>query len=345
MTRSSRAIPGRVLWAFVIAIASIVFSTSRAEGQAVGANGSAAPEVVAPTPVPPISVPPVTPAPAPAPRAPEGPRAAATGTPATPVPAAAAPVSASPAPAAGGPTAAAPPAPVAGRFDDQKIRRNSSDPAAPATPGTPAQTPSGSGASDIIRIVAALAIVIGVIFALRWASRKFFAMPAAARTSAAVQVLSRSMLSPKHQVVLLRVGKRLLLVGDGGAQLNTLCELTDPDEVAAILGQLQTEKQTAAGKTFAAMFSKLKKGFAKDEDEEESKPQHLESPARPAGKLDVMAGDLPDRDEAETDEEEDDPRPTTTEKPDSSVVACTRDELGSLMKKIRLVSKQFQKGT
>jgi hypothetical protein len=42
-------------------------------------------------------------------------------------------------------------------------------------------------------------------------------------------------------LLLVQVGKRLVMVGDCGQQMSALAEITDPDEVATLLGQLRAD--------------------------------------------------------------------------------------------------------
>ena len=64
------------------------------------------------------------------------------------------------------------------------------------------------------------------------------------------------------------------MVGDSGAQLNPLCEITNEEEVAAILAQVREESATAA-RRFDLLFGRARKGF----DEEHAPAQQIESPA------------------------------------------------------------------
>ncbi len=187
------------------------------------------------------------------------------------------------------------------------------------------------------RVLGALAAVIGLIFLLRWLGKRFFALPTAQRSSGVVQVLSRSVLSPKQQLVLVRVGQRVLVAADNGAQLSPLSEITDPDEVASLMGQLQSEKGNGASGTssraFNSMFGRLKQSYGNGGSDA-------------AGRADEAADD-----EAELAHEADEPgdsdepeyavslsgRAAGTE----NVVAATRQELNGLMEKVRLVSDQF----
>jgi flagellar biogenesis protein FliO len=110
------------------------------------------------------------------------------------------------------------------------------------------------------RVLGALGVVIALIFLLHWASRFFFPSVAGRSSSQIVEVLARSALTPKQQVVLIRVGRRLIVVGDSGAQMNTLCEIADPDEVASLVGQLRNDK-IAAASAFSSLFGRFSRRF------------------------------------------------------------------------------------
>jgi len=144
-----------------------------------------------------------------------------------------------------------------GIYENRTIRRT--DSAAATTQGSAVPAwPRGNGVLDLPRIGAALAIVLGLIFALRWLGRRF--VPGVAGGSGAVRVLSRSVVTPKHQILLVQVGRRLLVVGDNGTALSALSEITDADEVAAILGHIRSgstaEKATA--EVFAAELGRAR---------------------------------------------------------------------------------------
>jgi flagellar biogenesis protein FliO len=178
-------------------------------------------------------------------------------------------------------------------------------------PGTSTTTSSGFGAG---RVMTALAVVVILILLLRWAAKRFFGVSGAGRSTRAVQVLSRSPISPRQQLVLLRVGRRLLVVADGGGQMNTLSEITDPDEVAALIGQLQDDHGERATKTFGSLFGKMRGTYEAEADSADAEPA---SPA--PGRM------------AEHDEGENDP-----------AVVSTRHELSGLMDKVRMLSRQFK---
>jgi flagellar biogenesis protein FliO len=163
---------------------------------------------------------------------------------------------------------------------------------------------------DIKRVGYALAIVLGLIFAMRWGGKWLFPQSAGQRASRAVQVLARNVISPKQQLLVIRVGQRLIVVGDSGQQMNALCEITDPDETAALLGQIEGERREpiAIGRTFGSLFGRADAQYRSAEPSRSAKPEN----------------DEPD---AELEPSE----------------AQRRDELNGLMDRVRLMSQQFRR--
>jgi flagellar biogenesis protein FliO len=123
--------------------------------------------------------------------------------------------------------------------------------------------PNNNGASDATRVLLALAGVLGLIVVLRMALRRVFPGAISHRATRAIRILSRCIVSPRQHLLLIQVGKRLLVVGEGGAQLNRLCEITDDDEVAQILTAVR-EESTAAGRRFEHLFGRARKSFEEE---------------------------------------------------------------------------------
>jgi len=129
------------------------------------------------------------------------------------------------------------------------IRRSSPAP-------MPAASQPASGMSSIYnlqRVLIALAAVIALVFLLRWVGRKMLGLPSISRASSVIQVVGRVPMAPRQQLVLVRVGQRLLVLGDSAGQLSTLTEITEADEVAAVLGQL---KSNDSSRNFASVFDR-----------------------------------------------------------------------------------------
>jgi flagellar biogenesis protein FliO len=117
------------------------------------------------------------------------------------------------------------------------------------------------GRLDLPRVAGSLVIVIALIYATRWMLRKLAPATARSTASRAVQVLSRNVISSKQKVLILQVGRRLIVVGDNGQQLSTLCEITDSQESAALLAQLRRESDQPASKTFSALLGRAAESF------------------------------------------------------------------------------------
>jgi flagellar biogenesis protein FliO len=225
--------------------------------------------------------------------------------------------------------AAAPPAANRSPTDSQPIRRSGSDGAG----GASAAKPPGM---ETPRVAGALAAVIALIFLLKWAGKKLLRQPGAGKTTRAVQVLARSAVSHRQQILLVMVGKRLLVVGDSGAQMNALSEITDPDEVAALVGQVQGDKPDLAARAFGAMFGRAKAGI---EDAEEA--EEVESPAAGVISRESQAIGANETTNANADGADavDDHGET-----EEAVISDTREELNGLMERVRLMSRQLHKG-
>ncbi|MDP6544095.1 MAG: flagellar biosynthetic protein FliO [Phycisphaerae bacterium] len=84
------------------------------------------------------------------------------------------------------------------------------------------------------RTLGALAVVVLLIFVARIMLKRFGPVSGPQRREV-LDVLARASVSPRHQLLLVRVGRRVVLVGQGPSSLTTLSEVTDADEVAALI--------------------------------------------------------------------------------------------------------------
>jgi flagellar protein FliO/FliZ len=84
------------------------------------------------------------------------------------------------------------------------------------------------------RTLGALALVVVLIFAARIMLKRFGPVSGRQRRDM-LDVLARAAVSPRHQMLLVRVGRRVVLVGQSPASMTALSEVTDPDEVAALI--------------------------------------------------------------------------------------------------------------
>jgi flagellar biosynthetic protein FliO len=117
----------------------------------------------------------------------------------------------------------------------------------------------GSGAWDWLRTILALALVVGLIFLARHLLRRF-GVPVRARPAGGdvMEVLARSPVSQRQQLLLVRLGGRLVLVGAGPSGMSALCEVTDAQEVQSLLKAIEQSK----GGAFADIFRRKSKEFS-----------------------------------------------------------------------------------
>lgn len=125
---------------------------------------------------------------------------------------------------------------------------------------------------DVTRMLLALVIVIGLIYLARWLLKRFYDGGTTPAGNKVVQVLNRTLLAPKQQVLLLQVGKRVIVVGESNGVFTTLSQIDDPDEIAQLVGRLHEEK-SGRSSAFGGLFGHAQAKMADTRpDDEESRP-------------------------------------------------------------------------
>ena len=126
-----------------------------------------------------------------------------------------------------------------------------------ASPGGWKNTLATPNFEPIISVGGTLLIVIASFFILALFLRKVTPQSNRALPKDAFECLGRYYLTQKHQVQLLRVGSRIVLVSVMPDGVTTLAEIADPDEVVSLLGlcrRLDTNSATEVfRKTVASM--------------------------------------------------------------------------------------------
>lgn len=115
---------------------------------------------------------------------------------------------------------------------------------------------------DFLQVLGALAIVLILLFVTRFVLARVSGVAGGPRPSGVVEILARYPVARGQQLVLLKLARRILLVHQSGAEMTTLSEITDENEVAALLGRIEAgaKKDTPA---FSAWFGK----FAREHDQ------------------------------------------------------------------------------
>jgi len=105
-----------------------------------------------------------------------------------------------------------------------------------------------------LSLVAPLAVVLLVICLVFWAVRKYVPGMRRLAGSSAVRVLARTYLSPRQSVTLVKVGRRVLVVGQSADRLSGLGEISDGEEVSELLGLCRSEGDHSVSKNFQKIF-------------------------------------------------------------------------------------------
>jgi hypothetical protein len=90
--------------------------------------------------------------------------------------------------------------------------------------------------------------------------------------------------------------------------MNPLCEITDADEIAALVGQLQEQGAVAPGRVFGSIFGRSRKDY----------DGGAESPPPEAAAT-----------------------PLTDIEPEETGVTSAREELNGLRERVRIIAAQF----
>lgn len=105
------------------------------------------------------------------------------------------------------------------------------------------------------RTLGALAVVVTLIFAARWFLRRWGASGTTNLTGP-MEVIAKESVAPRQQLLLIRLGKRLVLIGTGSGAMSTLAEVTEPAEVDELMQAVKSAKDGS----FAGLLTRYAKG-------------------------------------------------------------------------------------
>lgn len=132
-------------------------------------------------------------------------------------------------------------------------------PAEPSGPGTP--DAANGGGSTIPATLAVLALILGLGLAWRHIARRgglLGAMGAGGRAPAGVvEVLARYPVGRGQTLVLIKLDRRILVASHSGTGLRTLCDITDPEEVASLLVKTRDEENASLDARFRGMLDRF----------------------------------------------------------------------------------------
>ena len=106
-------------------------------------------------------------------------------------------------------------------------------------------------------VIAALLVVLGLFFLFTWLLRRAAPQGSGALPSEVLEVLGRAPLASRQSVHLLKIGHKLLLVSVTASGTETLCEITEGEEVDRLLGLCQQNKSNSSTKAFRAVLGQF----------------------------------------------------------------------------------------
>lgn len=116
---------------------------------------------------------------------------------------------------------------------------------------------ASSSTSAITTVLGSLGIVLGLFVALVWFSRRFAPAGTAALPKDAVELLGRTSLGGTHQMQLVRVGTKLLLVALSPQGPRTLTEITSAAEVERLSELCRKQKPDSATASFRSLVDQI----------------------------------------------------------------------------------------
>ena len=138
-------------------------------------------------------------------------------------------------------------------------------------------SPKASAASlpgwmgSIGRVLAALAIVIGLILIGRAMVRKFVPGAKVAGGKGVIEILARHPLSKNQSIVLVRIGSQIVALNQGRESSESVLVISDGEEVAKIIGQIEGKSPKSASAGFNRLLANARM------DLEETPEQEMDS--------------------------------------------------------------------
>ncbi|MCC7334534.1 MAG: flagellar biosynthetic protein FliO [Pirellulaceae bacterium] len=107
----------------------------------------------------------------------------------------------------------------------------------------------------LVSIVSSLLLVVGLFLGVAWCYRKTLGTTlAGGLPKQVVNVLGRTSISARQQMVLVRFGSKLLLVSVIQGEARTLGEITDPLEVDQMLGLCESGQPGSISQSFKSLL-------------------------------------------------------------------------------------------
>lgn len=115
----------------------------------------------------------------------------------------------------------------------------------------------------IFALLAVLVLIVGGAYLLRIWNRS----NGSPGRNAQISILARTNIGAKQSICLIKLGRRLLAVGISQGHMAPLVTIDDPDEIAVILGDIESKKKRSISKSFGSMIQQESQQFQKTTDD------------------------------------------------------------------------------
>jgi flagellar biogenesis protein FliO len=162
-----------------------------------------------------------------------------------------------PAPATAAPVEASgePRKPVVNPDEDRPIDAGDESSNEPTAEGSKTWNPGWLG------LLWPLALVLTGIFVMFWAAKRYLPGLRRMAGSRAVEILGRTYLTPRQSVTVVKLGRRVLVIGQTAEQLSALASITDPEEVSEIVGLCESAGGHSSTATFRKIFQRMDREY------------------------------------------------------------------------------------
>lgn len=148
---------------------------------------------------------------------------------------------------------------------------------------------AGKVAGPAVTVTSSLAVVLGLFAGLVWLTRKYGArtMGHGAIPKEVLQSLGSMSIDARTRIAMLRCGQRILVVSQGPSGMQTLTEITDPEEVRELVANCLGESQQVFASTLESIEREpIAPGFvAPQPNQRTAQPQTRPETARERGRL------------------------------------------------------------
>lgn len=111
-----------------------------------------------------------------------------------------------------------------------------------------------------------LAVVLALILALAWIIKRYRPAQAMLGGGGVLEVVARLPVSSKQTLLLVRMGRQLVLLGQSQDRLTMLTELHEPEQVSSIIGETASRTDRSLSHEFARTFESESALYERDLD-------------------------------------------------------------------------------